>query len=228
MFYTTKFDKFLNNISGLTWLPWIGNEYSYDNFLILGESHYRYDNFSTLDIEKNRMETRECVENYVDSGREAGNQYKTYAPMEAVLRSSMIFSGTRETSWSRIAFMNLIQSCMDSNQTRPRWDLFLNGWSVVLQVIRIIRPNACICFSTNKMHNRVNFNRLEEFKQEMEFDYQIIPNEDTETRISRCIVATPGCVCIGEYSCPVIFVQHASRIKGEAIDSWAEIIKRNI
>jgi len=224
---TTEFDADLQGVVGLTWLPWIGEKYTKGKVLVLGESHYCYCDNTPDDIE-HREETREVIAAYVESGRDAGNQYKTYEPMEEVLRTSIFREMPRNELWSQIAFMNLIQKCMDNNTKRPNWHLFLNGWQVVLQEVYILRPKVCICFSTDKMCNRVNFNRLEEFNDKINFNYSIVPNEDTEQKIARCTVAKPGRFLIGSYDCPVIFVQHASRIKGRSLKKWSEVIIQEV
>ena len=81
--------------------------------------------------------------------------------MEAVVNGIMDLSEGK--IWSHVSYMNLIQKCMDNNNARPHWKDFLFGWKIVLQVINILRPAICVCFSTDKKNNRVNFNRLEEF-----------------------------------------------------------------
>ena len=224
----TPFDEKIADIAELTWLPWIGEAYEQCRVLVLGESHYCYCDNTPDVIERRREETREVIATYVQSGRDAGNQYKTYEPMEEVLRRAIITGTSGSELWSQIAFMNLIQKCMDNNAQRPNWQLFLSGWQVVLQVINVLRPKVCICFSTDKMCNRLNFNRLEEFKEKISFNYSIVPNEDTEQRIARCIVAKPGRILIESYDCPVIFVQHASRIKGQALKKWSDVITQLI
>ena len=221
-----KFDPELNSIRGLTWLPWIGRDYLTGGVLLLGESHYCYENYTPKDIENYRQETREVIEEYATRGKNAGNQWKTYEPMEAVVNGIMDLSEGK--IWSHVSYMNLIQKCMDNNNARPHWEDFLFGWKIVLQVINILRPAICVCFSTDKKNNRVNFNRLEEFKSMINFDYSIIPTEDTSQRISRCIVAKPAEITIDEYNCKIVFVQHASRIKGKNITEWNEIIKQNL
>ena len=225
---TTEFDADLQRVAGLTWLPWIGKKYAQGKVLVLGESHYCYCDNTPDDIERRREETREVIAAYAQSDRNAGNQYKTYEPMGEVLRASIFKEIHQNELWSQIAFMNLIQKCMDNNTKRPNWQLFLNGWQVVFQVVNVLQPKVCICFSTDKLCNRVNFNRLEEFKDKINFNYLIVPNEDTEQRIARCIVAKPGHILIGNYDCPVIFVQHASRIKGQAIKKWGDVIRQAV
>ena len=217
----------LEKVNGLTWLPWVGEQYptEHQRLLVLGESHYCYGNHSPQELEHFPKETMEVVKDYAEKGRDAGNQYKTYETMDNVLRQVFYPQASRQEIWSKIAYMNIVQKCMDNNQSRPHWEDFLNGWQEVLQVINIIRPNLCLCFSLDKMHNRVNFNRLEEFKHQMSFKFSIRPTQDTQMRISRCIVATPGGIVIDDTrEIPVIFVQHASRIRD--IQGWSNVIKQ--
>ena len=78
----------------------------------------------------------------------------------------------------------------------------------------------------DKKLNRANFNRLEEFKNNVSFNYSILPNADTDSKISNCIVSTPGKITIDNYNCRVIFIQHASRIKGNGFQAWQGVIKK--
>ena len=220
-----EFDDQLKRISGLTWLPWIGKNYSVGSALILGESHYCYGDHTLDDIENDCNETRSVIGDFAMLGRNAGNQYKTYEPMETILKNTIVHNDC-ENVWQQIAYMNLVQRCMENNQDRPHWNNFLDGWFVVLQVINILRPGICVCFSTDKNLNRVNFNRLEEFKNKVDFEYSVKPNQDTSERISRCIVATPGEISIGEYRCKVVFTQHASRMKGNVLVQWDNVVKK--
>ena len=222
----TQFSQRFKDINGLTWLPWVGVDYllEQNKILVLGESHYCYNNYMPRDIEADKDETIKVVTDYAEKGRDAGNQYKTYEQMDAILRQVFYPNARRQDIWSKIAFMNIVQKCMDNNQARPQWQDFLSGWQVILQVINVLKPDVCLCFSTDKMHNRVNFNRLEEFKPQIPFDYSIQPTQDTQKKISRCIVATPGGITIeNSKEVPVIFVQHASRIKN--INEWCKVIE---
>lgn len=223
------FDEALSQIKDLTWFPWVGNAYQQANrkILVLGESHYCYNNYTQDNIEQNRLETRECVTDYVERGRAAGNQWKTYEPLEAVLRGTVQKDRDRKQIWSEIAYMNIIQKCMLDKQTRPHWELFLFGWKSVLQVIYAINPDICICFGTAERTTRCNFNRLEEFRDVVAFSYSIEKNSNTGERISNCKVATPGKVIFKQWDVPVIFVQHPSRMKS-SIPQWIEVIDRYI
>ena len=227
--WCSDFDDVLGQIKGLTWLPWIGNNYpkARRKILVLGESHYCYNNFSPADIEKNREETRECVADYAERGRAAGNQWYTYEPMETVLKETILKKKDRRQMWSELAYMNIIQKCMSDKKKRPHWELFLAGWESVLQVIYAIKPELCICFSTDKGRNRNNFNRLEEFRDMLKFRYSINKTGDTVEKISGAKVATPGKIIFEQIEVPVIFVRHASRINmGQA--QWIDVINRYV
>ena len=223
------YDGVLSQIEDLTWLPWIGNDYpqACKKILVLGESHYCYNNYTQTDIEQNRTETRECVADYAERGREAGNQWYTYEPLETVLEKTVLENRNRMQVWSEIAYMNIIQKCMMDKRMRPDWELFLAGWKSVLQVIYAIKPDICICFSTDKGKNRNNFNRLEEFRDSLNFSYSIVKTGDTGEKISGANVATPGKIIFEQMEVPVIFVHHASRIK-RGLPQWVDVIRRHV
>ena len=223
------FDYVLDQIKGLTWLPWIGNDYpkAQRKILVLGESHYCYNNHTPADIEQNREDTREVVADYAERGQDAGNQWKTYEPLETVLAATVLKNRTRLQIWSEIAYMNIIQKCMSDKKQRPHWELFLAGWKSVLQVIYAIKPDICICFSTDKGKNRNNFNRLEEFRDSLNFSYSIVKAGDTGEKISGANVATPGKITFEKMEVPVIFVHHASRIK-RGLPQWVNVINQYV
>lgn len=105
---------------GLTWLPWIGEQYSSEpkKLLVLGESHYCYGSNSPEGIESDEKETIAVVGEYA-ANSSAGNQYKTYGKIDEVLCGTFFPGASRQEIWSRIAFMNIVQKCMGSNQARP-------------------------------------------------------------------------------------------------------------
>lgn len=95
-------------------------------------------------------------------------------------------------------------------------------------MVNVIRPRIVVCFSTDKSHTRVNFNRLQEFEGELGFAYSIMKNEDSGHRIGRVIVATPSAISFTdqERAIPVIFLQHASRIR--RFDDWSNVLKNTV
>ena len=221
------FDEALSKIEDLTWLPWVGNNYPQANrkILVLGESHYCYNNYSPDAIEQNQLETRECVADYAQRGRVAGAQWNTYEPMETVLMKTVLQNRSRLQVWSEIAYMNLIQKCMLDKRKRPHWELFLAGWKSALIVMHEIKPDLCICFSTDKGRNRNNFNRLEEFRDVLAFRKKKKKSDDTGKKISGTEVATPGKVIFEGMQIPVIFVIHASRIN-MGLSQWIDVINK--
>ena len=216
----------LSKIDGLTWMPWIGDKYS---IMVLGESHYIHGGLSYEDINNDRGYTSEVVREYVKSGRNAGNQWTMYEPVESILRDVCFnASADRQEIWNKLAYMNIIQHVLVEKSSAKKWEDFLNGWKVILQVIHILKPRLVVCFSTNKQLNRVNFNRLPEFKNNIDFEYTITPNYDTNEKIGRDYVATPGGITFGDdgVQIPVVFLKHASRLKGKNLEAWKEVLKR--
>lgn len=80
----------LRRIDGLTWIPWIGINYTSwpCPIMILGESHYSHGSWSPKRIDRCPRYTSEIVGDYVKMGRDAGEQWKMYEPVEIILRNT--------------------------------------------------------------------------------------------------------------------------------------------
>lgn len=226
-----RMDIGLEKVEGLTWLPWIGNKYSLrDNrILVLGESHYQHGGYTCHEIEGNQNYTRDVISEYVEMGRDAGKQYTMYEPIERILKGSVLDAdASREIIWNSVAYMNIIQRVLAEKSGNKDWNWFLDGWKAVLGVVYVLRPRIVICFSTDKQLNRVNFNRLPEFKDEMTFGYTVLKNDDSCRKIGRVTVATPGGIAFGGAGdpIPVVFIQHASRIR--RFDEWRSVLQNSL
>ncbi len=222
-------DKKLEEIQGLTWLPWIGKEYfsCSDPIMVIGESHYVHDNYTPDKIDSEPGYTREVLNEYVENGREGGNQWTMYESIEKILRDICFENNRCRTEiWNSIAYMNIIQHAQCEKSGKKKWEDFLSGWKVVLQVVNVLKPRIVVCFSTDKALNRVNFNRLPEFREDISFSYCIKSTGDAGEKIGGTGIATPGSIKIGESGTPipVIFLQHASRIK--QFDAWQKVLQQ--
>lgn len=142
-----QFDEEIENIKGLTWLPWIGKNYSTatNKLLIVGESHYlkeETDEIFKISSEE-RMKwkdfTRRCIfESAVN------NQWhlRTFANIDRVLFGT---NSPEEMNnlWSNISYYNIVQRFMNYKE-RPTERDFLNGWETFIKLIQIIKPTVCI------------------------------------------------------------------------------------
>jgi hypothetical protein len=123
-----SFDNDLLNVSGLTWLPWIGKDFKKNKkrLLIVGESHYALgDNDEEYqkrfqDATDTKSFTRECIYESPICGEWRNNTFDNIH--RVVLRSNNF---DKEHFWEQIVFYNFIPRLMDYRvKERPNWDDF--------------------------------------------------------------------------------------------------------
>ena len=78
---------------------------------------------------------------------------KTLDNINRALVGSNNFDG--KLLWNNIAFYNFIQRPMKTVDERPAWEDFLNGWRTFADVVKILKPTACI-FIGNSAANFFN------------------------------------------------------------------------
>lgn len=149
---TSEYDAAFKNVSGLTWLPWVGQHYSgrppQQRLLVVGESHY-YNGETKEEREANRAKWL-AYPNYTrDVVSESLVNYDwTTRTLDTLPR--VLFKTTdidRPRLWGASAYYNLIQRMMDyqrdGSPERPTWDDYLQGWKVFSEVVSIIQPSHC-------------------------------------------------------------------------------------
>jgi len=166
---TQKFDHQFDDINGMTWLPWVGNNYDCSRILIVAESHYvRSDNDTSAENAKtqwncDKFSTREVVAEYPLYGYRAGwvrkgargterNDNPTFDNLTRLLTGSALLNDAeqplRGRLWSKLAYMNLIQRLMWLDQTegseRPTDEDRAIGWDCVTKVLDILNPRVCL------------------------------------------------------------------------------------
>jgi hypothetical protein len=149
---TTQYDAAFGEVSGLTWLPWVGHRYSlrpsHQRLIIVGESHYyRGDTPEKRQVDregylKDPQSTRDIV------SQALVNCEWTTRTLETIPK--LLFKTTeidRPRLWADCAYYNLVQRPMDYNHgnlERPSWDDFVMGWRVFAEVVRILQPSHCL------------------------------------------------------------------------------------
>jgi len=145
-----SFDASLSRIKGLTWLPWIGNNYSTAprKILLVAESHYTKGDEEPIEDAKSNMEysdfTREVVTECPVKGEWSNNMFDN-------LHRCLVGTTEFDTNklWNEVAFYNFVQKPMDYNgeqweKERPSKKDFLHGWSIFIDIIKILKPTDCI------------------------------------------------------------------------------------
>ncbi|MBU4487127.1 MAG: hypothetical protein KKD38_09390, partial [Candidatus Delongbacteria bacterium] len=121
------FDKQLNSVKNLTWLPWVGKNYTKSKYkvLIVGESHYadaKDDAQKIIDIEKalnNKDFTRLCIHEAAIEESWRKNPPTLTNIKRLLLGKSFCGDETREKLWSQVGYYNFIQSVMGTKKDRP-------------------------------------------------------------------------------------------------------------
>lgn len=143
-----SFDKQLEAITNLTWLPWIGKSYNEANrkLLIVGESHYKKaDNDGEFEkIFKGATEDKEFTRKTIYESpicREWPSNF--FDNIHRVFLETNNFR--RELFWEQVAYYNFITRLMDyRKKERPMWNDFYNSWDTFIKLIKVIKPTDCV------------------------------------------------------------------------------------
>ena len=140
--HLTHFDDQLASLAELTWLPWVGEEYTSTAVLLLGESFYS-DGTSWL---AGREAIRHLVNNQgLRSMLPQFAKSRLFRNVERTLLAKSTSSYMeREKLWTSVAYLNLVQRVMATIKERPTVQDFDTGWRVLLEVALILKPQICI------------------------------------------------------------------------------------
>ncbi|MDP4281258.1 MAG: hypothetical protein Q8867_03830 [Bacteroidota bacterium] len=142
-----KFDEQLMAIGpSLRWLPWIGKNYFQIRLLIIGDSFYE-------DKDDNEWLHDKFAPRYLVNNQGLQSNLPQFANAkffrkteQTVLFQDKTTFKERDTFWTSIAFFNLVQRPLLSRNSsdRPKDQDFNLGWSVALEVAKILRPNLIV------------------------------------------------------------------------------------
>lgn len=145
------YDESLSQIKGLTWLPWIGDNFSKASrkILLVAESHYTKNDNAPIEeakniLKKDNLLTREVIVECPINGEWQNNMFDN-------LHRCLVGTTDFNTSelWDEVAFYNFVQKPMDYNgeqgqKERPSRKDFLQGWGVFVEIIKVLKPTDCI------------------------------------------------------------------------------------
>jgi hypothetical protein len=152
----SELDSTLTTINGLTWLPWIGDQYwnvDHENrMFIVGESHYHKNTPNDVESVKSPTFTREVI---ADSGIDR-NYYdiKMFPNFHRAIFGNDIFNA--EGFWNLVSFYNFIQRPMATTQGRPSNIDFFNGWKVFFEIVKVLKPKTCLFIGTTAANSLTN------------------------------------------------------------------------
>jgi hypothetical protein len=201
-----SFDQILLNVSGLTWLPWVGKDFKKNSrrLLIVGESHYALGD-NDEDFQKrfkvatdNKTFTRECIYESPVCGDWRNN---TFDNIHRVLLRSNDFD--KEVLWEQVAFYNFIPRLMDYRvKERPTWGDFYSSWKTFIEIIKILKPTDCVFIGVSASNS---FNQA---MDELRLEYEPVKwLEGIGTAYARVTTLN-----IDDNIIKLSFIQHASQM----------------
>lgn len=209
--YLTHFDNQLVLIPGLTWLPWVGEQYASTAILLIGESFYS-DGTGWL---TRSDAVRQMVNNQgLHSERHKYSKSRLFRSIERTLLAKPTSSfAEREKVWTSVGYLNLVQRVMASIKERPTEQDFDNGWRVLLEVASVLRPQVCIRLGV------AGIGRLERLLATGKLGWQYTASE---FRKRPLVVHLEQ----GEYQLKLICVNHPSGSFGYQYKKWAAVIQQ--
>lgn len=205
-FIDKSFDKKLEEISNLTWLPWIGKNFNKANrkLLIVGESHYAFSD-NDVEYEKRFRETtedkeltRKCI---YESPICSDWPNKTFDNIHRVFLETNDFD--KELFWENVAFYNFIPRLMDyRKKERPMWVDFYSSWDTFIKVVQILKPTDCVFIGVSSA------NSLNLAMEEQRIKYTPVEwLEGIGTAYARI-----SSIEFDSYKLKISFIQHASQM----------------
>ena len=158
--YFKGYDSQILSIEGIQWLPWFGVNYDskINKTYILGESHYLWNkNKDSVNQLSNMQFTRYIIANqglYQKSKWEGNNgkKWKVFRNFERAYFLDKYPSYNQiESLWNQTAFSNLVLKYMPKLGDRPRYEDYVQGWRVHLEIFKISKPDTCIVIG-NEQH----------------------------------------------------------------------------
>lgn len=145
--YDKEFRK-LKKSAGLTWLPWVGKYYgdpeiNNSRILVVGESNYAAKNWMEY-VNNDECYTRKVIDYSCMVRRE---RISTMSNIALLLKRDEDSEPVERSVWSRIAYCDVCQSCVE-NGNQPCRDDFSSGFPILLRVIEILAPSIVVFAGT--------------------------------------------------------------------------------
>lgn len=147
------FDQELLKIKGINpnQLPFIGINYkkNENKILVIGKSCYLTDvvNINQEEYIRKLIEAQGLKKGWYATGDEKDHTIDSrHKKLEKILSVDPENIESKREFWSKAAYYNFIQTPLESIEAehRPGYELFLTGWQVLFQIIKILKPKICI------------------------------------------------------------------------------------
>ena len=153
MNYDQSFDEELLKVKGINpnWLPFIGLNYreNENRILVIGESCYITDviDVNQEDYIRKLIEAQGMKMGWYATGDEKDHIIdQRHKKLEKILSVDPENIDCKRKLWSKSAYYNFIQTPLISigAKHRPHYSLFLNGWEVLFQILKVLKPKFCV------------------------------------------------------------------------------------
>ena len=143
--YDKEFKK-LKKTVGLTWLPWVGDQYHTSKILVVGESNYAESDWCKF-VDCDKLFVRK-VSDYICIRRCNKKKGRALATIARMLSPLGVRGDEVPVGWRRIAYMDIVQRCLEDygnkKLERPKMTDRIDGWKCVASVIETLRPKLVI------------------------------------------------------------------------------------
>lgn len=214
------YDQKLAEASGLTWLPWVGENYenlsSNRRVLIVGESHYS--------SKKTEEEVKKEIDEYMndpnstrDMVEETLINWEWYTSTLSNIHYLCYAPENTQQFWADLCYYNFIQRPMryyPEPAERPNWQDFTTGWEVFLKVVEILEPSQVLMIGVESA------NHFDGFMQQHNRKHGgVIKTE----KVGRAY-ARSATVKVGQKTIPLHFIRHCGQYFSS--DKWSEYLCR--
>lgn len=150
-FLDTSYDQELIKHKGLTWLPWIGKDYSKSQVktLILGESTY---NWAKDDLKREEVARSIQDENHLRRVHQnnaidfKGKSLYARNIEKAIFQQGQESLKNAHVLWGNVGYHNLVLRAMSTVKDRPKHKDYIEGWLTVLSLLEILSVDQCIMY----------------------------------------------------------------------------------
>ena len=210
-------DEKLSKIKHLKWLPWIGENYFLceSKLMVLGESHYLCDGDDPKGYGKDF--TRSFVTQHRNEGvgtKVLSNFEKTILNKDTDEDLSLL---EKKEITDSIVYQVIIQRLLDSSEERPNSDDFKNGWNIIFETMKVLKPKMVISLGVEACN----------ILTRLEYEGLIVKKEEwVDEKINR---AYPRYCKIELNGNPidVIFLRHTSGTMGGYYPlEWHKFVKK--
>ncbi|MBI3501741.1 MAG: hypothetical protein HY063_08095 [Bacteroidetes bacterium] len=214
----TNFDKQFKQIEKLTWLPWVGKDYSIlptnRKLLLVAESNYDWHEEGSVDDLADSNFTRWIINH---DGIEGSDFYRRIMRnIEKALFNDNPRKEQKIKLWESVGYYNIVQRYMETPNHRPTYDDFSIGWDTFFKIIGILQPEYCLFCGVTASNS---FQAFEKNSFNADNIQCLDKVDNVYPRIAK-VTSKEG------HTTKLVFIKHPS--KYFSWESWAEFIEQQM